>query len=447
LKIIFEVMPMKKILIFLSLVLLVFGLAGCSFFNTTTSTVATNPITTTPTTATGTTTTSQTTTGTLSVNMDEVIAALYERIYADLYADVRVEVIADLTQERFQQIYDQVITELLTLVDSGELTLSAEVVADQILEVAVQYSLSVVGVSNLNASDVVQSLGSGIVYKHVGDTYWVVTNQHVVEDGASFQIRLADETTYEATLLGVDSLVDLAVLRFTTTDVLPVADFGDSDTVSKGDLIIAVGHPSGYEFFQSTTLGIVSGIDRYFDIDNDDIRDMFVDYIQHDASINSGNSGGALFNLAGEVIGINVIKIAAVDIEGMGFAIPINLAAAICADIEVYGVSKQKPVLGITFRDIATTDPYEFTSDGITIPVGITAGFYIQAVGAGSTMDGYLQAGDILLEIGDVVIEDTTQFVTEFSKYRVGDIVDIVYYRDGQTYTVTNIELKPKVVS
>lgn len=438
---------MKKLMILFSLIMLVFGLMGCSFFMTTTTTLATVPLTTTTTSGSGSTTTSAATTATLSVNMDEVIAALYERIYADLYDDVRAEVIADLTQERFQQIYDQVITELLALVDSGELTLSAEVVADQILDVAVQYSLSVVGVSNLNASEVVQSIGSGIVYKHVSDTYWVVTNQHVVEDGTSFQIQLADETTYEATLLGVDALVDIAVLRFTTTDVLPVATFGDSDAVSKGDLIIAVGHPNGYEFFASATLGIVSGIDRYFDIDNDDIRDMFVDYIQHDASINSGNSGGALFNLAGEVIGINVIKIAAVDIEGMGFAIPINLASAICADIEVYGVSKQKPVLGITFRDIATTDPYVFTSAGITIPAGITAGFYIQAVGVGSTMDGILQPGDILLEIGDVVIENTTQFVSEFSKYRVGDVVGIVYYRGGQTYTVTDIELKPKVVS
>lgn len=447
---------MKKILILLFVVLGVFGLAGCSFFTTTTG--VTVPLTTTSglttsasnsystTTSTPATTTTWTT-ATISVNMDEVMAALYERIYAELYDDVRAEVIAALTEERFQQIYDQVITELLALVESGDLTLTAETIADEILDVAVNYSLSVIGVSNLNASEEVQAIGSGIVYKHVGDTYWVVTNYHVVEGGTSYQIQLADETIYEGTLLGVDALVDVAVLTFMTDDVLPVATFGDSDTVAKGNLVLAVGHPNGYEFYGSVNLGIVSGIDRYFDIDNDDIRDMFVDYIQHDASINSGNSGGALFNLEGEVIGINVIKIAAVEIEGMGFAIPINLASAICADIELYGVSKQKPVLGITFRDIATTDPYVFTSNGITIPEGITAGFYIQAVGAGSTMDGYLQAGDILLQIGDVVIEDTTQFVAGFSKYRVGDLVDIIFYRAGETLTVTDIELKPKVIS
>ncbi len=418
--------------------------AGCSFFSTAnTTTPRTIPLTTTSSSSL-TTGTTQTTTATLSINMEEVVSRLYDRIYQELYEDVRAEVIADLTEERFAAIYAEVIAHVSDLLDSGELTVSAETVTQQILDVALVSSQAVVGVSNLNSSGDVQAIGSGIIYKHTGNTYFVVTNHHVIENGSSFEIQWEDGTTVSAVLRGSDPLVDVAVLYFSSTENLPVATFGDSDLTTKGTLVIAVGHPSGYDFFNTTTMGIVSGIDRYFDIDNDNIRDMFVDYVQHDASINSGNSGGALFNLRGEVIGINVIKIAATEIEGMGFAIPINLAAAICSDIEQYGVSKQKPVLGITFRDIATTAPYYFTQAGITIPVGINNGFYIMSVLAGSTMDGILQAGDILLEIGGVVIRDTNQFVAEFSQYRVGDLVDIVYYRGNQTYTRTGIELKPR---
>ena len=434
---------MKKILLVLLMASFALATAGCSFFPTSsTTTPLTIPLITTTTTLT--TGTTATTSATLSIDMEEVVSRLYDRIYQELYEDVRAEVIADLTEERFAQIYGQVIDHVSDLLASGELTVSAETVTQQILDVALISSQAVVGVSNLNSSGDTQSIGSGIIYKHTGDTYFVVTNHHVVENGSSFEIQWEDGTTVPAVLRGSDSLVDIAVLYFTSTESLPVATFGDSDLTTKGTVVIAVGHPSGYDFFNSTTMGIVSGIERYFDIDNDNIRDMFVDYVQHDASINSGNSGGALFNLRGEVIGINVIKIAATEIEGMGFAIPINLAAAICSDIEQYGVSKQKPVLGITFRDIATTAPYYFTQDGITIPVGINNGFYIMSVLTGSTMDGILQAGDILLEIGGVVIQDTNQFVAEFSQYRVGDTVDIVYYRGNQTYTRTGIELKPR---
>ncbi|MDD3842353.1 MAG: trypsin-like peptidase domain-containing protein [Candidatus Izemoplasmatales bacterium] len=427
---------MKKHLVLIVIAIMVLGLWGCDFFTS----YVTVPLTT------GETTEEVTTTsGVISIDIDAVISELYNRIYIDLYDDVRAEVIDDLSQERFDAIYAQVIADVVAKIDADQIEISVQSIVEQIFLVASEKSAAVIGVSNYTATNVLQSFGSGIIYKHTGDTYFVVTNNHVVEDGTYFEIEFADGTTIEAHLKGVDDLVDVAVLYFTSAEELPVASFGDSETVNKGDVILAVGNPSSYDFYNSMTLGIVSGIDRYFDIDSDNIKDMFVNYIQHDAAINAGNSGGALFNLNGEVIGINVIKIASVEIEGMGFAIPSNLVEAICEDIELYGISKQKPVLGITFYDIDTVGvDVLYTEIGIVIPDGIEYGFYVSVVKDGSTMDGIALEGDIILQIGDIVISNLSEYVEAFSKYRVDDVITVVLYRDGETLTFENVVLKPK---
>jgi len=148
-----------------------------------------------------------------------------------------------------------------------------------------------------------------------------------------------------------------------------------------------------------------------------------------------------LFNLAGELIGVNVIKLTSVDIEGMGFAIPSNLVSAIVNDIELYGYSIQKPVLGIRFVDIKSNEAY-FITNNIILPEGLTEGFYIIEVEIGKTMEDYLLPGDIVIQIGSVVIGSTTQFVEEFSVYRVGDLIDVVVIRNGETIEIKDIELK-----
>lgn len=432
---------MKKGIVLLLISIFALGLTGCSLFEWTPTTRATVPI--------KTATSISTTIGSTSIDLDVLISGLYDRIYADLYDKIREQVVADLSEQRFQEIYDQVTADVLAKIESGEIAVSADSLVDLITQTVLTKTQPVIGVSNLNAEGTVQSIGSGIIYKYDADLnkYYVVTNQHVVEDGHSFAIRFADGSTIVATLRGVDELVDLAVLTFTSTLVFPVAKWGDSDAVTKGTVVLAVGNPEGYDYFNSVSMGIVSGLNRYFDIDGDDIRDMFVNYIQHDSAINSGNSGGALMNLDGEVIGINVLKLAAVETESMGFAIPSNLASAICHDIEVYGASRQKPVLGVTFLDIASTADSYFVENGYVVPEDVTNGFYIISVKESSTMSGFLQAGDILLQVGDVVIVDTNHFVLGFGKYRVGDFVDIVYLRAGVTYTVEDIELKANVTA
>lgn len=390
-----------------------------------------------------TTTTIPTTQTTTEMDMSEVISEVYQKIYAELYDEIRAEIISDISEEQFQKIYSDVLTDIYSKIDSKEITLEAISTAAQILETSLNYAPGVIGVANLNSSGVIQSVGSGVIYKKTGNTYYVVTNNHVVEEGSSFKVQFEDDSTIDATLIGVDTLVDLAVLTFVSVDNLTVLEFGDSEALSKGEMILAVGNPNGFDYFGSVTLGIVSGLDRYFDIDNDDVTDMFVNYIQHDAAINSGNSGGALLDLSGKVVGINVIKIASTEIEGMGFAIPSELVKRICSDIEIYGVSKQMPVLGITFVDIQSNPGY-FTANQITLPNSIKTGFYVIGVLSNSTMSGYVQNGDIIVQIGDVIITNSIGFKAGFSKYRVGDVINIVVYRAGQMMTIENIELKPK---
>lgn len=425
---------MKKFIIFLSLILLTGTLASCTgLFET-----APEQNLTFLTSKSSTTTTSNT------INKDLILSDIYEIIYSDIYDEVKAEVIKNISEERFDAIYAEVVDDLLAEVAAGNIQVNAASIIDMIYKVENNSAPAVVGVSSLNANGVETSVGSGVIYKHVGDKYYIVTNNHVVENGSSFEIVFEDDTRVTAILRGVDELVDLAVLYFISEDDYPVVDFADSSLVTKGDIVLAVGNPIGYDYFGTMTMGIVSGLDRYFDIDNNGINDMFVNYIQHDAAINSGNSGGALFDTDGDVIGINVIKLSATEIEGMGFAIPSNLVSAICTDIEELGYSLQKPVLGINFIDIRGHADF-FTANEIELPEGITDGFYIFEVYEGSSFDGLVFADDIITEIADIELTTAEDFVYRFSKYIVGDVISITLYRNGQYITINDIELKAQV--
>jgi len=427
---------MKKLLALSAVIVMIVGIAGCSFVFPLTTTGAATTVSTTTAPITYTTTST-------SIDIDMVLSEIYNRIYAELYEEIRAEVAASLSQERFDQIYETVVGDILDEIANGTLEVNAQTVIELIYAVAAEEAEAVIGVTVNNGTGTPLAVGSGVIYKHVGDQYYVVTNQHVVEGGTSFEIVTPDGAEHAGILRGVDATVDVAVLYFTSSQTYTVAAFGDSDAVTKGTIVLAVGNPSGFDYYGSMTMGIVSGLDRYFDIDEDNIRDMFVNYIQHDASINAGNSGGALFNLAGEVIGINVIKIAATEIEGMGFAIPSNLVAAICADIEEYGVSKVKPVLGIVFVDIASNPDY-FEYYGIELPEGFENGFYILQVNEGATLDGIVLPGDIVTRIGTIEITDTDDFLILFQQYHVGDVISITVYRNGGYLTFDDIELLPK---
>jgi S1-C subfamily serine protease len=258
--------------------------------------------------------------------IDQIYADVYDQIYAELYAELSTSLVAGLDEE----VYAAVLAELESQIASGNISVVINAVQDSIDEVVALASHSVVGVTNYFDAEA-KSLGSGVIYFHdeADDLYYLITNQHVVEDGNNFKVVFEDGTTVVATLLGSDAAVDIAVLSFSGADLVQdirISPFGDSDLVAKGTMVLAAGNPRGYDFYGSVTLGIVSGTDRIIGTDP-------LGYLQHDAAINSGNSGGPLYNLAGEVIGINVSKYAETDIEGMGFAIPINDAIAVIETI------------------------------------------------------------------------------------------------------------------
>jgi len=418
---------MKRFALFFILGFSVLLLSGCSYILTI-----------------DTETTTESTTE-LTINLDQlesdVYDQVYQRIYQELYQDIKDDVLNDISEGEIYQIYQTIRDDIIAQVETGQINIESTTVFDQMTYVGLTSARAVVGINNLDIEGDIASTGSGVIYKRSGNEYFVVTNFHVVEEANTIQVQFGDGSTIDTELLGTEKLVDLAVLKFYSEQDLQTAPFGDSAAVKKGEFITAVGNPSGFDYFNTMTFGIVSGIDRFFDIDNDGTRDMFVNYIQHDAAINAGNSGGALFNMYGEIIGINTLKIVDYTIEGMGFAIPANLVEIIVTDIEEFGFSKRKPMLGITFVDISQNKETLILS-GVDIPEDINQGFYVQEVVAGSSVDGYVLPGDIIIQIGDVVIENTSQFVEEFSQYLIGDVIDIVVYRGRQTITLTDIELK-----
>ncbi len=166
-------------------------------------------------------------------------------------------------------------------------------------------------------------LGSGIIVQRSGDRYYVLTNNHVVKDANDISVRLYDQKVFKAKVVGADPRKDIALVSFTSTDPVQVAELGDSNTLQVGDIVLAVGNPLGFE--SSVTMGIVSALGRHGP--TGDVA-TYTDYIQTDAAINQGNSGGALVNIKGQVVGINTwIAAPSGGNVGLGFAIPVNNAA------------------------------------------------------------------------------------------------------------------------
>ena len=195
--------------------------------------------------------------------------------------------------------------------------------------------------------------GSGVIYKKQGDKAYIVTNHHVVEGAEELEITFDDGRKTEGKLVGSDMWTDLAVIEIDAKLVKTVVEFGDSDALKRGETVIAIGNPLGLGFSGSVTVGVVSGKDRSIPIDFDEngTVDWYADVLQTDAAINPGNSGGALINLAGQLIGINSMKISEATVEGIGLAIPINLAIPIIEQLEKHG-EVNRPTMGVTLLDL-----------------------------------------------------------------------------------------------
>lgn len=266
-----------------------------------------------------------------------------------------------------------------------------------------------------------QSQGSGIILSSDG---YIVTNNHVIDGASSIKVLLNTGTEYDAQVIGADDETDLAVIKIEPTEELTVATLGDSSALEVGERVVAIGNPMGLEFFGSVTQGIVSAKNRTITVDN---RTMTL--IQTDAAINSGNSGGALINTKGEVIGINSVKVTYEGVEGMGFAIPISEAKPIISDLIEFGYVKGRPVIGITTRDVT-----EYMAARYSWPQGVQ----VMEVTSQSAMDAGLQQGDIITSVDGQKITTGDELNQIKEQHSPGDVLKLEVYKydTGLTQTV-----------
>ncbi|HBZ11016.1 MAG TPA: PDZ domain-containing protein [Bacillus bacterium] len=303
----------------------------------------------------------------------------------------------------------------------------------------------VVGITNIQTanfwstgqeSQQAVGVGSGVIYKKEGDKAYIVTNHHVVEDATELEVTLSDGRKVPGKQQGSDIWTDLAVVEINSKDLGEgfVTEFGDSDALHIGEPVLAIGNPLGLEFAGSVTQGIVSGVNRAVpvDINKDGVPDWNAEVIQTDAAINPGNSGGALVNIAGQVVGINSMKIATQAVEGIGFSIPINYVIPIIEDLEKYGEVK-RPSMGVTLRDVAEISAYH-QEQTLKLPKDITYGIMIEKVMANSpAAKAGLKELDVIVALDGDKVEDVVSLRKYlYNKKKVGDSMKVTYYRAGK---------------
>ena len=276
--------------------------------------------------------------------------------------------------------------------------------------------------------------GSGVIYKIDGDRAFIVTNHHVVDGAKQIEVTLDDGSKAEAQLVGSDMWTDLAVISISSEDIDTVAQFGDSEVLKQGETVIAIGNPLGLDFYGSVTTGVISGKDRSVpvDLNEDGVEDWSTDVLQTDAAINAGNSGGALVNIAGELVGINSMKIAESSVEGLGFAIPINSAIPVIEELEKIGEVK-RPTMGISLVDLSEVPAY-YQQQTLQLPQEVTNGVVISQVVRGSAAEkAGLKQYDVIVEMDGQKIENAIDLRKHlYNQKEIGDTLQIKVYRQGK---------------
>lgn len=271
--------------------------------------------------------------------------------------------------------------------------------------------------------------GSGFIYKSDSDKGYILTNHHVISGADKVEVILTNNEVVEVKLLGSDEYTDIAVLSIDKDKITKVAKLGDSDNINLGSTVITVGSPMGSEYSGSITRGIISGKDRMIETDN-----IIAKVIQTDAAINPGNSGGPLVNLAGEVIGITSMKLATEEIEGMGFAIPINDVKNYVTYLEK-GEEIQRPSIGISVIDLS--DRYSLYRYGISLNSDVTKGVVISDLQSGKSAEkAGLKKGDIITKFDDNEITGISSLRYYLYQHKTGDTIKVTYIRNVKTETL-----------
>ena len=329
---------------------------------------------------------------------------------------------------KFPEVFQETITKIekdVTVTDKG--------IADAVEKV---YD-SVIIVSTYENNKQISS-GSGFLYKTDDDKTYIITNHHVVDGGDSFKVTYTNGDVEKVELLGGDQYADIAVLEADVKENFEVVDVGSTDALRVGDTTFTVGAPLDNVYSWTVTRGIISGKERLVEISLDSSynTDYIMNVLQTDAAVNSGNSGGPLCDSNGEVIGVISAKISASGVEGMGFAIPIEVAIEKAEQI-INGESSEYPYLGASMVNVTDVmNNYYYMS--YLKDTELTSGVMIIDVEKNSSADeAKFKTGDIIIEINGNKISNVAYLRYELYKHNIGDTIKITYEREGKEKTVS----------
>lgn len=285
---------------------------------------------------------------------------------------------------------------------------------------------SVVGISSKFGETT--GTGTGIIISKDG---YIATNAHVVVSSYApaeeVTVVLSDKTEYAAVIVGADVRTDLAVLKINTNGAsLPAAEFGSSDTLTEGELAVAIGNPLGFELYGSTTCGIISALNRTITIDEYEMQ-----LIQTDAAINPGNSGGPLLNCFGQVVGINSSKIISDYAEGLGFAIPISSARPIIDDLIENGYVTGRARIGISGEDVGESNARHYD-----LPQGV----YVRYIEKNSAAEASgIEVGDIIIAADGTTVTTMRELNKIKESFSSGEKMSMMVHRDGKNIEINLI--------
>lgn len=330
---------------------------------------------------------------------------------------------------------------------------------EPIVPIAQRASQAVFGVSNYQ-QNVRVGIGTGVIYKVEANlktgltvpysaeidemniksyNYFAVTNRHVIKDYDKVKAYLgADIGEVDAIVLGSDSKVDIAVIKFEFTELYLPLEFGDSNLIKKGHFAIAIGNPSGYEFYGSTTFGIISHPQRYVpeDTNGDGRDDWDTEYIQHNVAINPGNSGGPLINMDGKIIGINTMKFVSEDIDNMGFSIPSNIVKDLIPYLEL-GKLPVRPFFGLSYTQIGGISGISLANrHKYNIPNDLNYGLIVHNIDQNSFLsNSSIKENDIILSVNGENIKYYYSFI-DIVDDNQNKVFEIEILRDGIKHTI-----------
>ena len=275
---------------------------------------------------------------------------------------------------------------------------------------------------------VTEGAGSGVIISNDG---YIATNNHVIEGASKITVRLTTGEEYEAKLIGTDAQTDVAVVKVEAKNLQAVT-YGDSDSLVVGDTAIAIGNPLG-QLGGTVTNGIISALDREIQLESQTMT-----LLQTNAAINPGNSGGGLFNNKGELIGLVVAKSAGSDVEGLGFAIPVNVVKEVVDSIINVGYVKGRPVLGVSIVDVTSRQQaYQYGVNHL--------GVYVVALTEGTKAEkSGLKVGDLIMAVDDTQISSSAELKKVLQQHKVGEKVKVTVSREGKLASL-QVELSESV--